>query len=215
MGRIGNWALVGLVAVACERDEQPPLTPPESLSEPNTPAPALAAEQRGSATEADAASSIPVNVPPLEFLADAEADFKSAPGQELEGEAELEAIPRGVVVRVDVDRGPKGTKAVHIHEKGDCSDIPGESMGGHFNPSNMPHGLPSEAKHHLGDLGNIEIDEDGDGKLKVFVPDANLTPGDPMSFLGRAVVIHMGKDVGVQPSGGAGKPMACAVIEDD
>ena len=54
----------------------------------------------------------------------------------------------------------------------------GESMGGHFNPSNMPHGLPSEAKHHLGDPGNIEIDEDGDGKLKVLVPDANLEPGD-------------------------------------
>ncbi len=133
----------------------------------------------------------------------------------LDGDAEFEEIAGGVKITVEVEDAPPGMKGVHIHEKGDCSNIEGKSMGEHFSPMNQKHGMPTAGEHHLGDLGNIDIKKDGDGKLEITVMGANLTEGDPMSFLGKAIVIHQGRDVGSQPSGGTGKPMACGVIVKD
>jgi Cu/Zn superoxide dismutase len=64
-------------------------------------------------------------------------------------------VGQGVKITVSVEDAPVGQKGIHIHEKGDCSDIPGKSMGGHFAPLAESHGLPDEARDgiHLGDLG--------------------------------------------------------------
>ncbi len=148
----------------------------------------------------------------------AEADIQAAEGKKIDGDATFEETPQGVRVVVRVEDGPAGKKGVHIHEKGDCSNIPGESMGSHFAPQGHKHALPSEpqAQRHLGDLGNLEIAEDGTGKLEITVEKANLKEGDRLSFLGKALVIHDGEDQGAsqQPSGGSGTPMACAVIKE-
>jgi Cu/Zn superoxide dismutase len=61
-------------------------------------------------------------------------------------------------------------------------------------------------------LGNIEVDKNGAGRLKIVTAGGNLRAADALSFVGRAVVIHESKDRGTQPSGGAGSPVACAVI---
>jgi Cu-Zn family superoxide dismutase len=133
----------------------------------------------------------------------------------MSGDAILEEVSGGVRIAVELDdaRPSPGKLAVHIHEKGDCSDIPGKSMGDHFSPRDTKHGLPTDPEHHMGDLGNIEIDGDGDGELKIQTVGGNLRPADAMSFVGRALVVHEGTDKGTQPAGGAGKPIACAVIE--
>ncbi len=144
---------------------------------------------------------------------EAEADFKAAPGVKLEGEAELSQREDGVHVEVEVKNAPPGVKGIHIHQRGDCSDIPGKSMGEHFAPEHKEHGLPHTSVHHLGDLGNINVDKDGKGKLEIMVPRANLKLGDPHSFVGKSVVIHEKRDVGSGPSGESGKPIACAVIQ--
>jgi Cu-Zn family superoxide dismutase len=144
---------------------------------------------------------------------EAEGDFQAAPGVKLEGEAELAQRQDGVRVEVEVKNAPPGVKGIHIHERGDCSDIPGKSMGEHFAPGHKDHGLPHAAVHHLGDLGNIQVDRDGNGKLEIVVPRANLKLGDPHSFVGKSVVIHEKRDVGTGPSGESGKPIACAVIK--
>jgi Cu-Zn family superoxide dismutase len=143
----------------------------------------------------------------------ARAEFKSIEGIKLHGDAKLEETATGVLIHVSVADAPPGKKGIHIHEKGDCSDIPGSSMGSHFNPGKVEHGLPGSSQHHPGDLGNIVIDKDGKGALDITTDQGGLKPDEPSSFLGRAIVIHESDDKGVQPTGGAGKPIACAVVE--
>jgi Cu-Zn family superoxide dismutase len=147
----------------------------------------------------------------------AEAELTTAEGAKLEGKATFTQEPDGVRVVLELDDAPPGPKGVHVHMKGDCSDIKGESMGPHFAPNVEQHGLPSEGEaRHLGDLGNIVVEDDGDGRLEIKVPAATLKPDDTASFLGRALVVHTGEDTGsaVQPSGGSGAPMACGVIKN-
>lgn len=146
---------------------------------------------------------------------EAEAEFASVPKMKVTGDAELTETADGVRIEIEVEGAPKGKKAVHIHEKDDCSDIAGKSMGGHFAPGGNKHGLPTAAEHHLGDLGNMTVDDDGEGTLKITVAKANLKPGDAMSFLGKAIVIHEGEDQGNGESGNAGSPIACAPIKAD
>ncbi len=144
---------------------------------------------------------------------EAKGKFESVSSMKLKGDVELKQSAEGVSIVVEVKNAPTGKKGIHIHEKGDCSDITGESMGSHFAPTVKTHGLPSAEERHLGDLGNIEIDVDGKGRLEFFAKDANLRENDPLSFLKRAIVIHEFEDKGMQPTGGAGSPIACAVIE--
>ena len=113
---------------------------------------------------------------------------------------------------VEITHAPPGTKGIHIHQTADCSDIPNKSMGEHFSPEGRQHGLPTAPEHHLGDLGNIEIDADGTGVLEMTIARANLKPGDPLSFVGKAIVVHAKEDVGTPPSGDSGTPIACAPI---
>jgi Cu-Zn family superoxide dismutase len=143
----------------------------------------------------------------------ARAEFQSASGMKVQGEAKLEETAAGVLIHVSVSGAPPGAKGIHIHEKGDCSDIAGNSMGSHFNPDHGAHGLPGSSQHHPGDLGNIVIGSDGTGKLDITTDRGGLDPSGPTSFANRAIVIHESDDKGVQPTGGAGKPIACAVIQ--
>jgi superoxide dismutase, Cu-Zn family len=144
---------------------------------------------------------------------EAEAKIQSATGAKLVGDAKLVERDGAVSISVEVEEAPPGPKGIHIHQRGDCSDPKNKSMGEHFAPNQKSHGLPTAgAEHHLGDLGNITIGPDGKGRLEFMVAGANLKPGDPMSLVGKAVIIHEQEDTGVQPSGGAGDPIACGPI---
>ena len=146
----------------------------------------------------------------------ASARFAGAPGIEVAGAARLQEVEGGVHITVDVERDlSPGAHGLHIHEKPDCSDIPGKSMGAHFSPDDKQHGLPGFAEHHLGDLGNLTVNKSGGGELEITVARATLKDGDELSLVGRALVIHQKRDEGrrSQPSGDSGPPIACAVIE--
>lgn len=148
---------------------------------------------------------------------EAEVDLVAAEGKKIDGEAKLEALAQGVKIVVEVEDAPAGAKGIHIHEKGDCSNIAGKSMGEHFAPDGHDHALPNQGARHLGDLGNIEVGENGKGRLEITVDGANLKEGDPRSFLGKSLIIHETADKGSseQPSGGSGTPIACGVIKKD
>jgi superoxide dismutase, Cu-Zn family len=146
---------------------------------------------------------------------EAEAEFKSVPQMKIKGDAELDEVPGGVQVSIEVENALPGQKGIHIHQTDNCSDIANKSMGEHFAPTSPKHGLPGAREHHLGDLGNIEIDKDGKGKLEITVMGANLDPKDPMSFIGKSIVLHESNDKGTGPSGDSGKPIACAPIRAD
>ena len=66
--------------------------------------------------------------------AQSEGRLQSAPGVVVEGEAEFTPTQNGVRATVQIENATPGMHGIHVHEKGDCSDIPGKSMGSHFAP---------------------------------------------------------------------------------
>jgi Cu-Zn family superoxide dismutase len=143
----------------------------------------------------------------------AEASFESARGIELGGTAKFYEKDGSVVVIVNVDDATPGRHGIHIHEKGDCTDITGKSMGAHFDPKKTKHGLPAARTKHLGDLGNIDVDKDGKGTLEIEVHDASLDDHGTSTFVGKAIVINAAEDTGKGSSGNSGTPIACGVIK--
>lgn len=143
----------------------------------------------------------------------ATADIKDASGKSL-GEAVL--VQRDGTVEIDMTLTglPQGTHAFHIHEVGRC-DPPFESAGGHFNPEGKKHGKDNPAGAHAGDLPNIEVSDSGRVKLQVAVKGVSIDsgPGALLGGDGSALVVHEGADdYQTDPTGNAGKRLACGVI---
>lgn len=104
-----------------------------------------------------------------------------------------------------------GLHGFHVHEYGDCSASDASSAGDHFAPINNHHGEMGADSSHAGDLGNIEADENG--KAEIDIKSAKLSFYGESSIIGRALVVHSGKDdLTTQPSGNSGSRVACAVI---
>ena len=118
---------------------------------------------------------------------------------------------KGVKVVASLEGLAPGKHGFHVHEFGDCSAPDFMSAGGHFNPTQMAHGGPSDGKRHSGDLGNIVADEKGVAKLEWMDPMMTLT--GPNSIVGRAVIVHTNEDdLKTQPTGNAGGREGCGVI---
>lgn len=120
-----------------------------------------------------------------------------------------------VTLVADIASPGSGTHAIHIHENGDCGSEDGSSAGGHWNPTNEDHGKWGEAPFHRGDIGNIEVGEDGKGTLELTTDLWCLDCDDTTkNVVGHAIIVHeMGDDFTSQPSGDAGSRKGCAVIE--
>ncbi|KAK4181233.1 superoxide dismutase [Triangularia setosa] len=107
-------------------------------------------------------------------------------------------------------------RGMHIHTFGDntngCT-----SAGPHFNPYGKTHGNRTDENRHVGDLGNIETDAQGNSKGTVT--DNLIKLIGPESVIGRTVVVHAGTDdLGKGDTeeslktGNAGARPACGVI---
>ncbi|HZX23414.1 MAG TPA: superoxide dismutase family protein [Woeseiaceae bacterium] len=146
----------------------------------------------------------------------ARAELEPTEGNEARGTLTFSRAAGAVVIDGELMGLPEGLHGLHIHEKGDCSAPDGTSAGGHFAPDGDPHGSPDSppAQHHVGDLGNIEANEEGYALVNVV--DAEMTLDDgPKSVLGRAVIVHAGADdFETQPTGAAGARLACGVINE-
>tara|TARA_B110000459_G_C16621545_1_gene502004 strand:- start:237 stop:956 length:720 start_codon:yes stop_codon:yes gene_type:complete len=109
----------------------------------------------------------------------------------------------------------KGTHAIHIHEKADCSSEDGKSSGGHWNPTFENHGAWGvESGYHRGDIGNFQADADGNGSITFSTDQWCLGCDDETkNIIGKAIIVHKGEDDLVsQPSGAAGARVSCAGI---
>lgn len=108
---------------------------------------------------------------------------------------------------------PNSKHGFHIHEFGDCTASDGTSAGGHYNPDGHQHAAPdAETPAHAGDLGNIQADAKGVGKLNLEISNVSLG-GQLNPIVGRAVIVHKNADDLIsQPTGGAGDRIACGVI---
>jgi Cu-Zn family superoxide dismutase len=122
-------------------------------------------------------------------------------------------IAGGVTITAHIEGAPPGPHGLHVHEIGDCSSEDFKSAGGHFNPTEAPHGAPTDAERHAGDLGNIEVGDSGAGHLELSSDLLTVTEG-PNSTVGRAVILHdKADDLASQPTGAAGGRIACGVVE--
>ena len=132
-------------------------------------------------------------------------------GNHVNGTVSFSRTKNGVNIEADIMGLSAGKHGFHIHEFGDCTAPDGTSAGGHFNPENQPHAGPDQAERHVGDLGNIEADNNGNAHYERT--DTQLKFDGRDSIIGRGVIVHAGEDDLVsQPSGNAGPRVACGVI---
>lgn len=99
-------------------------------------------------------------------------------------------------------QAPIGPFGFHIHEFGNCKvgdpSSPFEGEGGHWNPTNQPHG------NHAGDLP-VLFSNNGFSQMTFFT-----NKFQPEEVLGKTIIIHQNPDdYRTQPSGDAGKRLAC------
>ncbi|HLV14873.1 MAG TPA: superoxide dismutase family protein [Xanthomarina sp.] len=122
----------------------------------------------------------------------------------------------GQVTMVAVFEGlSEGTHAIHLHEKADCSAADGTSSGGHWNPTNEPHGKWGDAKgYHKGDIGNMEADANGNATISFSTDQWCIGCGDPnKDILNKAVIVHdSADDFKSQPTGNAGGRVSCGGV---
>ena len=104
----------------------------------------------------------------------------------------------------------------HVHMYGDLSDGC-TTAGPHYNPHGNVHAGPDDEVRHVGDLGNVQADSEGNGSYERA--DQQISLQGPFSVIGRSCVLHAGTDDlgrgGHELSlttGNAGGRIACGVI---
>ncbi|KAJ3025786.1 UNVERIFIED_CONTAM: hypothetical protein HDU68_006693 [Siphonaria sp. JEL0065] len=124
---------------------------------------------------------------------------------------------------------PNTVHGFHIHQYGDASSKNGLNMGGHFNPTNKPHGCPPApvsqpsrregvitlpTTNHIGDLGSITANAEGSATQTWVSSELNLFNASDIGFvLGRGVIVHaLVDDCVTQPSGNSSSRLAQGVI---
>ena len=126
-------------------------------------------------------------------------NLASASGSLVSGKLQVMTMgPNAVHIAGEVGGlSPNSQHGFHVHETGDCSAADASSAGA----------------HHAGDIDTILADAEGAARVTVHVP--GLTPGSGAAndVAGRAIIVHADPDdYTSQPSGNAGKRVACGVI---
>ena len=100
-----------------------------------------------------------------------------------------------------------------MHMPGACSAPDATSAGGHWNLTNQAHGRWGIEPFHLGNIGNIEVSDEGMGSLDMTTNLWSLEPNVEDSVLGKAMVMHAGADdFTSQPAGASGPRVGCGVV---
>ena len=140
------------------------------------------------------------------------AELRPTTGNNASGTVRFTQQRDGVMVQVRVSGLTPGQQhGFHVHEKGDCSSGDGMSTGGHFNPTNKPHG-PQDAEHHAGDLPSLKADSNGVAEGVYTVAGISIGSG-VADIVGKGLIVHaQPDDYKTQPTGNSGARIACAVI---
>eukprot|EP00523_Entomoneis_sp_CCMP467_P001040 CAMPEP_0168741714 /NCGR_PEP_ID=MMETSP0724-20121128/12664_1 /TAXON_ID=265536 /ORGANISM="Amphiprora sp., Strain CCMP467" /LENGTH=168 /DNA_ID=CAMNT_0008789243 /DNA_START=62 /DNA_END=569 /DNA_ORIENTATION=- len=105
----------------------------------------------------------------------------------------LTQTSKGVSIKGSVSNlsGGAGKRGISVATFGNLSNGP-QSCGPIFNPFDKTHGGPGDDLRMVGDLGNIVVDEAGNGE--VDLQDSVISLVGPHSILGRSMIIHAGED---------------------
>ena len=144
----------------------------------------------------------------------ASAKLVGADGEEV-GQAKLTQLPHGVLIRLEVRGLPPGWHGVHIHRVGVCEGPDFRSADVHFDPQNKRHGHGGEGGPHAGDLPNLYVAANGEGRAE-FLSNLFTLEGGPLAALdgdGATLMIHAEPDdYRSHPSGESGDRIACGEI---
>ena len=108
-----------------------------------------------------------------------------------------------------------GTHGVHLHETGSCEGPDFQSAGGHWNPEGNEHGRDNPDGAHLGDLSNLQADDNGMVDFNYIAKGVTAQAGrySIADADGTALVVHAeADDYKTDPAGDAGSRVACAVL---
>jgi Cu-Zn family superoxide dismutase len=97
-----------------------------------------------------------------------------------------------VVIEGTIKGLTPGKHGFHVHQFGDLGSADGLSAGGHFDPEHKMHGGPKSEDRHVGDLGNIEANDEGIATIKKM--DKIISLHGPHSILGRSIIVHAKQD---------------------
>ena len=144
-------------------------------------------------------------------ITSANAVFHPTEGNNAAGNVRFTKVEGGIRVEASLTGLPEGDHGFHIHQLGDCSGSDGKTAGGHFNPAGVDHAGPTSDSRHVGDLGNITADADGNATIDYV--DTEVKFAGHHGIIGRGMIVHAGQDdLTSQPTGAAGARLGCAVI---
>ena len=142
----------------------------------------------------------------------ARATLAATAGNQASGTVTFETRGDKVRVSAKVSGLSPGPHGFHIHEKCDCSAPDAMTAGGHFNPTDKPHGDPAAPDHHGGDMPMLTADASGNATLEATI-DTVTIGGGATDIVGRSVIVHKDPDdFKTQPTGNSGARVACGVI---
>ncbi|MPW26705.1 superoxide dismutase family protein [Alkalibaculum sp. M08DMB] len=135
----------------------------------------------------------------------------------IQGTVIFRETTNGVVVCVSIvglpdyqpsvgDQPPIGPHGFHIHEHGSCAigdaNDPFQNAGEHWNPDGQPHG------NHAGDFP-VLFSNNGISRKCFFTNRFKVS-----EIINKSIIIHENPDdFRSQPSGAAGKRLACGIIQ--
>lgn len=136
------------------------------------------------------------------------------PDTAVSGTASFEAVNGKVKLVLSISAPMKASKtvAVHIHEHPGCGDQ-GKEAHGHWNPTKVNHGKWGSDAYHSGDIGNVELDAQGNGTKELETDRWTIGGDSTTNILNRSIIVHGGiDDFKTQPTGNAGNRIGCGII---
>lgn len=141
------------------------------------------------------------------------AVIEGSSGSEMVGKAVFIQKDGVVTLQVTVEKAPSGKHAIHLHERGDCSAPDASSAGPHWNPTGHDHGQWGNSPFHLGDIGNVDVGEDGKGVLTITTDLWSIGDKPANDVDGKSIVVHAGvDDFKTQPTGNSGVRIGCGIV---
>lgn len=142
------------------------------------------------------------------------AELAAKSGSQVSGTLVFHEIPGvGVHITGRVSGLKPGRHGFHVHVNGNCESPDAMSAGGHYAPLGGRHGAPADQDHHLGDLGNIDADDQGIAQVDVVAQGLSITLMSSKSIAERSIVIHDREDDFSDPAGNSGPRVACGYID--